>query len=335
MITNYLLATALLMSVPNNASGGVSSPNGNVYYDEADTESFETAYELSYEETQYAEVYGRNDKYDYVKYTAKYSRHVFLTTFATDNMMVYVDVFLPSSVYGLEKPIVSYKTSDGLTELNTVFLKQGETVYFRVKCNGNCWWVGTLDLDPCPSGYAYVGYNKFHGYTMPHKGSATIYYAYDVSCFYKVPGQDFTYIDCFEEAIKLWESCGKVRLVYDDLKSHFRIKVGDYDDISVVNSKGLLSSSYYTTQFNIPGSLEYYEGMNEGYVHWDGSAVTVKDAVMGLAMAGFGAVLGLVALYEQMEMFNVMYYPIKPFGGALGDSDIASFMQLWGDANEK
>lgn len=334
MITNYFLATALLMSVPANIGGGVSSPNGNVYYDEADTDSFETAYELSAEERQYAEVYGRDDKYDYVKYTAKYSRHVFLTPFATDDKMVYVDVFLPSSVYGLEKPIVSYKTSDGLTVQNTVFLKQGETVYFRIKCNGNCWWVGTLDLDPHPSGYAHVGYSRFQGYPIPHKGSATIYYAYDKSCFDKVPGQDFTYIDCFEEAIELWESCGNVDLVYDDTKSHFRIKVGDYDDISVAHSKGLLSSSYYTTRFTIPGSIEYYEGVNEGFTHWDGSAVTIRDAVMGVAMAGFGAVLGLGAIHEPNAEFNVMYYPIRPFGGALGDSDIASFMQVWGDANE-
>lgn len=332
MLTNYLLTAAILA-----ASAGVSEtpteivPQSSYYPEIEDTSSFGNAYELSYDELEYAEVFGVNDTFDYVKYTATYTRNVYFSLYATDNKIATVYIYISSR--GLTTPVQSYSSNESINISSPICVKQGETVYFKVKCTGNCWWTGTLDLDPHPSGFEYYGYEIFNGYTMPHTGPATIHYAYDSSCYQNVPEQDFTYASCLNEAIEIWESCGNIDFVYSESFSHFKVKIQDVSSIEVYHQKPLLSSSYYTTEFNIPNRLSYFDAINYGKTNWDGTDVTIRQAVLGVAIAGFGVVLGLSPRVDLNARYNMMYYPIQPYGGSLGDSDIASFIRLWGDAN--
>ena len=79
MITRLLLAivmtTALWTSI---------EPRSGIYEDYADTTSFPTAYDISQTDLGYAEVFGRNDSYDYIKYTATYSRSIFFYITVSD-----------------------------------------------------------------------------------------------------------------------------------------------------------------------------------------------------------------------------------------------------------
>ncbi len=331
MLTNYLLTAAILA-----ASAGVSEtpteivPQSSYYPEIEDTSSFGNAYELSYDELEYAEVFGVNDTFDYVKYTATYTRNVYFDINATDSKIVTAYVYLSS--VGFDTPVYTYTSNDSVTIASTVCVNKGETVYFKVKCTGNCWWTGILNLNPQPSGLAYSNYNMFHNYTMPHTGPATIHYAFDSSCYQNVPNQDFTYASCLNEAIEIWESCGNIDFVYSESFSHFKIKIMDVEEIEVSNQKNIITNSYYTTTFNMPNSLDYYEVVNFGKTNWDGTDVTIKQAVLGVAVAGFGAVLGLLPRTDSYARYNMMSFPIQPYG-RLGDGDIGSFISLWGDAN--
>ncbi len=332
MLANYLLTAALLA-----ASAGVSDKSSEItpqssYYPEIDdTSSFAKAYELTYDELEYSEVFGTNDSYDYVKYTAKYTRNIYFSLYATDDKIATAQVYI--STIGFNKPVQTYKSNEVMNLASPICVNQGETVYFKVSCTGNCWWVGTLDLSPNPSGYEYCNYEVFNGYTMPHSGPATIFYAYDSSCYQTVTEQDFTYADCLNEAIKIWEACGNVRFMHEENLSHFKIKIMDVPKIEVYHERKLFASSYYTTAFNIPNRLSYFDAVNFGKTNWDGTEVTIRQAVLGVAIAGFGVVLGLDPRGDLIAEYNMMYYPIQPYGGSLGDSDLASFMRLWGDAN--
>ncbi len=332
MLANYLLTAALLA-----ASAGVSdkpteiSPQSSYYPEIDDTSSFAKAYELTYDELEYSEVFGVNDSYDYIKYTAKYTRNIYLSLYATDDKIVTAQAYI--STKGLSTPVHTYKSNENISITNTICVNQGETIYFKVSCTGNCWWVGTLDLDPHPSGFEYYGYEKFNGYTMPHTGPATIYYDYDKSCYENVPSQDYTYASCLDEAIKIWEACGNVSFEKNSTKSHFKIRIKDVNDIEVFHERNILTNNYFTSEFNIPKQLSYFETINFGKTNWDGSEVTIRQAVLGVSIAGFGVVLGLSPRLDLSEHYNMMYYPIQPYGGSLGDGDLASFMRLWGDAN--
>ena len=139
MITNCLLATALLAlstTTPTAVAENEASPRLIVYDDLNDTTSFNDAVVLTPNSLTNSQVFGQNDTFDYLKYTAAYSRHVFLNVNCDNSKRVTVNVYTSSS--GLSTPTKTYTSNDSYDVDSSIFLKQGETVYFKVSANGNC-----------------------------------------------------------------------------------------------------------------------------------------------------------------------------------------------------
>ena len=103
MITKILLAVTLATTnsigccLINEAlaPGGDNSTNGVVYDDPNDTTSFVNCGTIT-ERGEYAEVYGERDVYDYVSYTAAYSRTIFLCADLSDGAAMRIDIYKPS-----------------------------------------------------------------------------------------------------------------------------------------------------------------------------------------------------------------------------------------------
>ena len=330
MITRLLLAIIM-----TTALGTSIEPRGGIYEDLEDTTSFNDAFDIAEMDLGYAEVFGRTDTYDYIKYTATYSRSIFLYVEVSDGELATIDMFIQSK--GLSTPYKTFTSGDTVTPANMTFLAQGDTVYYRVSCTGECYWTGDLLLNVNPSGTAIYDYDNFNGYSLPHNDGtiANIYFDYDQSVYTSVPNQPFTYYAMFEQAMSVWESCGKVRFVQDEDKALFTITVkDDIDEPQVYYSKKFMVKEYYCSEVNIPGDILYYEEIiDDCYIGVENPiAATIREGVLGITVICMGLSLGIAMCNTNSYSYNHMRRPM-PYS-CLGDGDIASFIELWGDANE-
>lgn len=87
MIKNIIFSLVLALGV---GSASYSPRRVVIYNDYSDTSSFQEAYVLSNDELEYAEVFGVNDTYDYIKYTATHSRRIILETSTNTSATVHV-----------------------------------------------------------------------------------------------------------------------------------------------------------------------------------------------------------------------------------------------------
>lgn len=332
MISNCLLATALMAlstATPATVAENEISPRLIVYDDLNDTTSFDNAAILTANDLTNAQVYGENDSYDYLKYTAAYSRHIYLDATCDNSKRVTISVYTSSS--GFTTPVKTYNPADGYDPLSSIFLKQGETAYFKVWANGNCMMSFDLSITFNLVPGTYYTYEKFHGYSMPHSGPATIYYSYDSSCYQNVPTQNYTFANVLDEAISIWEGCGEVDFVYNSSKSTFDVVIDSSSTamFEVIHAKKLLSKNWYVDEFNMVGYLGHYAPFYVDRYNADGTPVTIRQAVLADAVCGFGAVLGLANTNTTLNMMTTVSKPYDQ----LGQGDIGTYMYLWGDAN--
>ena len=326
-----LLIPAILMS---------ASPTEQVQpryiIDYEDTYSFETAWELTHEDSYslgYAEVYGTSDDYDYIKYTAPYTRCVLFMVSTPETLgIVNVEVFLPEKSTTI--PFATYNSNNMFEPENTVPVAQGETVYCRIHCNGNIWWEVTLDTKPLMIGAAFHEYERFYGYDMPYtQGGVVIKYKYDDSCYTTVPGQNYTYRDVFIDATEVWEGVGQINFVESSTDAWFTVYMEDIEFLEVYTQRKIIGNTYHCCEIEFPSSYQHYYGIVYGSSTWYGEPATIYQAILGEGVHAFGLALGLVNWDDDdYEANNHMSFTPKPFLG-LGDGDIYSFIELWGDAN--
>lgn len=335
MITKILLAVTLATTnsigccLINEAlaPGGDNSTNGVVYDDPNDTTSFVNCGTIT-ERGEYAEVYGERDVYDYISYTATYSRTFFLCSDVSDNAAMRIDVYKPS--YSMTDILITYDNMTTSYQPNMVFVHQGETVYFRISCTSCCWWRVYLDVDENVSGVCHVEYTHFNGYSMPHSGPATIYYKKDSSCNQYVSGQNFTFSSMIDEAIDVWESVGLVQFVESDTQALFTVTISsETTGYSVSHRQRLLLPRHYCSAMSFTTNLDYYEFVIEGKYINDLPA-TMYQGVKGVMVKAFGIALGLQTTNIEGYYYNVTYSVTKPYS-RLGDGDLHSFYALWGD----
>ena len=335
MITKILLAFTLATTnsigccLINEAlaPGGDNSTNGVVYDDPNDTTSFVNCGTIV-ERGEYAEVYGERDVYDYIKYTAAYSRTFFLCSEASDNAAMRIDIYKPS--YSMTDIFITYDNMTTSYYTNLLFVNQGETIYFRISCTSCCWWRVYLSVDEDLSGVCYVEYTHFNGYSMPHSGPATIYYKKDSSCNQYVSGQNFTFSSMIDEAIDVWESVGLVQFVESETQALFTITISsETTGYSVSHRQRLLLPRHYCSAMSFTTNIDYYEFVIEDkYIY--GSPATMYQGVKGVMVKAFGIALGLQTTNVEGYFYNVMYAETKPYS-RLGDGDLNSFYALWGD----
>lgn len=335
MITKILLAVTLATTnsigccLINEAlaPGGGNSTNGVVYDDPNDTTSFVNCGTIV-ERGEYAEVYGERDVYDYISYTAAYSRTFFLRSDLSDGAAMRIDIYMPS--YSMSEIILTYDNTTTNYYTNTLFVNQGETVYFRISCTSCCWWRVYLDVDDSLSGMCYEDYTHFNGYFMPHSGPATIYYKKDSSCNQYVSGQNFTFSSMIDEAIDVWESVGLVQFVESESQALFTITISsETTGYSVSHRQRLLLPRHYCSAMSFTTNLDYYEYIIDGWT-FDGEPATIYQGVKGAMVKAFGIALGLSVTDNVDYYYNVMYSVTKPYN-RLGDGDLHSFYELWGD----
>lgn len=326
-----LLIPAILMS---------ASPTEQVQprylIDYEDTTSFETAWELTHEDSYslgYAEVFGIGDEYDYIKYTAPYTRCVLFMVSTPETLgIVSVEVFLPEKSTTI--PYATYNSNNMFEPKNTVPVAQGETVYCRIQCNGNIWWEVTLDTKPLMIGAAYQNYERFYGYDMPYtQGGVVIKYKYDDSCYATVPGQNYTYRDVFIDATEVWEGVGQIDFVESSNNPWFTVTMEDIDFLEVYTQRKIIGNTYYCCEIEFPSNYQHYYSMIYEGITWYQEPATIYQAILGEGVHAFGLALGLSNWDDHdYSSYNHMSFSPKPFMG-LGDGDIYSFIELWGDAN--
>lgn len=332
MLLKIFLSLFILAALPGNGGGEISNPN---YYDELiDSTNRWDAHELTHEgyrTLSTAEVYGVHDTYDYVTYTAPYTRSVLLLVLATDNCVAFVDVFVPS--FSEITPYVSYRSTDTLGTEHTVMVEQDSTVIYRIRCSGNCWWEAHLYTDPHMSPYTYVSYDKFFGYDMPYHGGAEIKFKFDESCEELVPGENYTWQDIMLEAMAIWQSCGNIEFVETNTNYHFVCSIdSSILDINVVHAHHLLSGNYYTSALKMTDNMIIYQSVADGQWNKNGSPVTIRQAVLGHAVIAFGLALGVGLNNTSANANSMMTAPFWWYD-RLSDGDIGSLLALWGDAN--
>lgn len=334
MITDILLAVALVTA--SSVSNGIveptntedSSSRGVIYIDENDTTSFANCGELSEDSLEYAEVYGDVDVYDYVSYTAAYTRNIFLRMALSDGAAGRIDVYRPS--YSMTEIWYTFSHATISTEETLIFIDQGETLYFRISCTSCCWWRVYLALHDNPSGYSYYAYSHFNGYSMPHSGPATLYYKKDESCYQYVANQNFTYSSVIDDAIAVWESVGNVRFVESSSDPLFTINMNSsLTNYQVYHGRIPFTQRYYCSEINMPSNIEFFEDIIFGW-SFRGVPATIYDGVKGAFVRAFALSLGLMVTDNINYYFNVTYNETKPYG-QLGDGDLHSFFALWGD----
>ena len=335
MITKILLAVTLATTNSMGcclinealAPGGDNSTNGVVYDDPNDTTSFVNCGTIT-ERGEYAEVYGERDVYDYISYTAAYSRTFYLCSEATDNAVMRIDVYRPS--ISVSDIAMTYDSATNSCLANTLFVNKGETIYFRISCTSCCWWRVYLDVDENLSGTSYVEYTHFNGYSMPHSGPATIYYKKDSSCNQYVSGQNFTFSSMIDEAIDVWESVGLVQFVESETQALFTITISsETTGYSVSHRQKLLLPRHYCSAMSFTTNLDYYEYIIDGWTFY-GEDATIYQGVKGVMVKAFAIALGLQTRSTQSYYYNVTFAETKPYG-RLGDGDLNSFYALWGD----
>jgi len=334
MITDILLAAALVTT--SSVSNGIVEPNnvdesstrGVIYIDENDTTSFANCGVVSEDSLEYAEVYGDEDVYDYVSYTAEYTRNIYLYMDLSDGAHGRIDVYRPE--YSMTEIWTTYNNATVSTVDKLIFVEQGCTIYFRISCTSCCWWRVILSLNENPSGYSYYAYSHFNGYSMPHSGPATIYYKKDESCYQYVTNQNFTFSSVIDDAIDVWESVGNVTFVESASNALFTITMdSSLTNYQVYHGRRPLTQKYYCSAINMPSSITFFEEIIYGWSFIDGPA-TIYDGVKGAFVRAFALALGLMATDVVEYYFNVTYNQTKPYG-QLGDGDLHSFYALWGD----
>ena len=334
MITDILLAAALVTA--SSVSNGIVEPNnvdesstrGVIYIDENDTTSFANCGELTEEDPEYAEVYGDEDVYDYISYTASYSRKIFLYMDLSDGAEGRIDIYKPS--ISLTNIYYTYTNTTAMSVERLIFVNQGETIYFRVSCTSCCWWRIFIDLDENPSGMSYYAYSHFNGYSMPHSGPATIYYKKDSSCSQYVTNQNFTFSSVIDDAIDVWESVGNVTFVESASNALFTITMdSSLTNYQVYHGRRPLTQKYYCSAINMPSNIEFFEDIILGWTFM-GDPFTIYDGVKGAFVRALGLSLGLMATDYQPYYYNVTFNQTKPYT-QLGDGDLHSFYALWGD----
>lgn len=332
MLLKIFLSLFILAALPGG-SGTIVSPD---YYDDIeDSTNRWNGHELTHDNFRSlscAEVYGVNDTYDYVTYTAPYTRTVFLEVVPTDNCIAYIDAFVPS--YSETVPFTSYRTDQGSFEQrHCVPVYQEETVIYRIRCSGNCWWEAKLFTSPNISPYTYVSYDKFYGYEMPYHGVPYIRFGYDDSCYELVPGQNFTWYDVFEDAVEIWESCGNINLVESYNDPYFYCSIdSSILDIHVVHARHYATNNYYTSDLRLTDNMIIYESVAYGQYDRAGNPVSIRQAVLGHAVIAFGLALGVGLNGTSANANSMMTMPFWWYDH-LSDGDIGSLLALWGDAN--
>lgn len=328
MFGKVLLAFVLLALVP-----GEEAVSPDYYVDMEDTSSFRNAHLFEHGVQygmDYAEVYGINDNYDYLKYVAPYSRCVYLAVLCTDDCSATIDVFV--TAYSQVTPYFSYSSSECAAECNAAYVEKDTAVYYRIRCNGNCWWEAHLLTNPMLSGATYRSYEKFYGYDMPHSGPAFIYYDYGDEMNELVPGLNCTWADMIDSAIYLWEACGEVQFVFSHTQKYFTIELDPtITMVDVYHAHHILSNNYYTSDFIVSSNMDFYDQAKIGLYNWDGSPCSLWQSVLGNLVIGFGLALGLVINYTNLYRYNMMHAIDIPYD-ELGDGDIGSFIALWGDS---
>ena len=297
-----------------------------------DTTSISDAHSLTGEGYYYAEEYSYNDTYDYVKYTAPYTRNIYLSTYATNNARVTVTVY--NNAFSMTEPWRVYYSDDPINIYSTIYVGQGETLYFKVSCSTACTWESTLYLDMHNCGIAYFNKNNLHGYNLPHDGLAYIPYKFDSSALAYVPNQNYTWKNVFLEAMDVWEACGNVVFYETSTTNNAPITVNSGYDPYEVHINSTSSGGYYISQIEIPGDTDYYGPYWYGEYNRDGSAVTLRQAILGTCVQAIGNYIGMGSISLSPYRFNMMHTSTKPYFGCLGEGDIGSLIYLWGDANE-
>lgn len=333
MVSNSLLAISLLTlatATPLSSAENEVSPRLIVYDDLEDTTSFADAVVLTNENRENAQVFGQGDSFDYIKYTATYTRQIQLAMLVDNNKRATVNVYLESK--GLTTPVKTYLSTNSYSMANSVFVEQGDTIYFKIRATGNCLMESLLLTNHNTTGISYATYEKFHGYTMPHTGPATIYYSYDSSCYQNVPGETFTFANALDEAISIWEGVGEVDFVYNSTLSTFDVVV-DSSSLAmfeVITSNNPLTQNWHVDEFNMVGYITYYNQMIYNYTNQDGTAATIYQAVLADAVIGFGFVLGISLSNNSLNIISDFDLPYEQ----LGPGDIEAYTILWGDAND-
>lgn len=332
MSSSSLLTISLLsLSVVSPLSTKQNvSPLSYVYQDVADTTSFSDADVLSMNKLEGTQVFGDDDIYDYVKYTAAYTRHVFLDITCNNNKNATIEVYLNSK--GLTSPVKTYHANDEIHTYSSVFVKQGDTIYYKIRATGNCLMTYTLIHNFNLTGIAYHNYERFHDYSMPHSGPANIYYSYDKSCNQTVPEQDYTFADVLDEAIEIWEGVGEVKFVKNSFLSTFKVVISSESNATLEvyhTNNSLTPNWFYVSHFFLPYNLGNYAPYYYGRTNADGTPVTVRQAVLSEAVCGWGFVLGI---WLSDTVTNIVSDCNTPYC-ELGSGDIAAYNCLWGDAN--
>ena len=173
-----------------------------------DTTSFSDAHSLTGEGYHYAEEYSYNDTYDYVKYTAPYTRSVYLSFNTTNNARATITVY--RDAFSMTNHLRVYYSDDPVSIYSTIYVGQGETLYFKISCSTACSWETRLYTDLHYCGICVFDEDNLHGYELPHDGLAYIPYKFDSSALAYVPNQNYTWKDVFLEAMDIWEACGNV-----------------------------------------------------------------------------------------------------------------------------
>ena len=89
MLLKFFLSLFILAALPGNLSGDINRPNNYEDYD--DSTSFYNCQQFTHETQNglhVAEVFGVRDTYDYVSYTAPYTRSVFFYFDVYDNCII-------------------------------------------------------------------------------------------------------------------------------------------------------------------------------------------------------------------------------------------------------
>lgn len=279
----------------------------------------------------FTDTFPMSDTFDYYKYTATYSRCAYLEAVTTD-VVINVNVYFAS--VGFAVPYYQYSSNEPFQIGKLAFVPQGETVYFQVSCDLPTTYTVKLRIDMNPSGYGYLNVNKLHNYDVPHTGPATIYYYFHSNVDEYFDEEDFTFEECLLEAMDIWEACGNITFQQSLLKATCRIKLNEDINIpSLIFSQNTATGNTYVSECELPGDPISYTNLYNGVTKYDGSPMTKREAVVGMCVTLMGAYLGLAVVSNDGYVYNMMHLSLCGFY-RLGDGDIASFIRLWGDAND-
>lgn len=322
MIKNVIFSLVLALGVNSTNYG---PRRAIIYKDYSDTSSFQDAYVLSNDELEYAEVFGVEDTYDYIKYTATHSRKIILETSTNNNETVHVSVYLASR--GTDKLMASYYSGQETEDDFLVYVNAGDTIYFKIECTGNCWWFGKIHLNLNPEGFAVQGLPKLYAYSLPHTGPASIYYGIKDCCEEFVPNEFFKYSEIVRHAAQIWNNVGDMHFVENKGLSAFDVGLTSKPTLDVYMTHTVLSGNYFVDEMNISTNMEMYTQHLDEF-----PGATLYDCMLSYALKSFGVAMGLL-MYEDDYSFydNVMFKIIHPYYG-LGSADIAAYIYLWGDA---